>query len=246
MGAEAEHRKLTAKETLFVFYYCGDAKQSAAEAARLAGYGQKGARTEGPKILSKPAVQAAVAAIIGKRLEKQDISGRRVLAEIAGSAFADANDLAEVRVGCCRFCWGTDHKYQWTEAEFAKELAQNVGVQAPGGTGFDRRREPHPECPECFGEGEARVVLKDSAKASSDAKKAYAGAEVTEKGIRVRIHDKLKANEMLGRHFKLFKDNIQVTFPDLPPEMRRKRILELLTMAAKQKAERTGGSKRAG
>src|SRR5690606_7413669 len=33
-------------------------------------------------------------------------------------ARADPNELIGLRVGCCRYCHGPDHQYQWTPAEF--------------------------------------------------------------------------------------------------------------------------------
>jgi hypothetical protein len=38
-----------------------------------------------------------------------------------------------------------------------------------GGTGYDRRRAPAPDCPECNGEGEGEAFFKDSLKASAQA-----------------------------------------------------------------------------
>lgn len=135
-------------------------------------------------------------------------------------ALADARGLVEVKTGCCRCCYGEGHKYQRTLGEYnhdrdqwlakGKELAE---FEDQGGIGFNPQL-PHPECPNCGGDGDARVVLKDTRTLSPQALALYAGAKTGKYGIEVQMHSKMDALEKLAKHVGLYeKDNTQKNDP---------------------------------
>jgi phage terminase small subunit len=78
--------KLTAKQRLFVAEYLIDG--NATRAAVAAGYSEETARSIGSENLTKPAVAAEIERRLQKRLEKLEISGDRVLRELALMGFA--------------------------------------------------------------------------------------------------------------------------------------------------------------
>lgn len=218
---------LTDRQRRFVGEYLIDL--NATQAAVRAGYSAKTAEQQAYQLLQKPSVQAAIQAAQNKRSERTAITQDRVLLELWGIATADANELVEHRVSCCRFCWGRDFLFQRTPNEtrvaradyerFLVETTKGEGTtplpefDEAGGDGFNATREPNPKCPECFGEGNGRPVFHDSRIASDGAKALYAGVKVTRDGMEMRLHDKTKALELVGRHLGMFKERHEHSGP---------------------------------
>lgn len=67
-------RKLNAKETLFVQYYCSDAKFNATKAAILAGYSEKSARSKASQLLTKVNIQAAIQEFMSRVTEEAEVT----------------------------------------------------------------------------------------------------------------------------------------------------------------------------
>jgi phage terminase small subunit len=80
-------RKLTTKQGLFVSEFCIDGNASAA--ARRAGYSERTARQIGDENLSKPDIAEAIAKAQAKRLERNEVTADRVIAQLAATAFHD-------------------------------------------------------------------------------------------------------------------------------------------------------------
>jgi phage terminase small subunit len=135
--------------------------------------------------------------------------------------FADPRELVQVKVGCCRHCWGEGYKFQRTIGEFnhdREHFALKGGNMAEfdekGGIGFDPLKPPHPQCPDCGGDGNPRTVLADTRHLSPAALALYAGAKMTKYGIEIAMHDKAAFAEKLFKHLGLYeKDNQQKTDP---------------------------------
>ena len=153
--------------------------------------------------------------------ERTQVTAARVVQEIALIAFADPRELIETKVGCCRYCWGTDFKRQRTQvqrdADFERwRLKAKDGEEfdEEGGTGYNPHRAPHPDCIECCGDGLSREVVKDTRYLSPAAAALYAGVRRTKDGIQVLTQDKGAALERLARHLGIFeKDNGQRNDP---------------------------------
>lgn len=210
---------LEPNEAIFVREYCRD--RNAAAAAARAGYSTKSAHTLGPRVLSRPAVQAAVSeymfALMGRsRLEAQDI-----VSYWSSIIKADPGDIVQHRRNCCRHCWGSNHAYQYKPAEFHKAMIDHehkralildkggadIGeFQSVEGDWFDGLLEPNAECPECFGDGVASVFVADTRKLGPEARALLAGVKETREGIEVKLHDKPKITEFMGRHLNIFND----------------------------------------
>lgn len=127
----------------------------------------------------------------------------------------------EVKTGCCRCCHGEGHKFQRTLLEMNSDRERWLDkgkdpseFDEQGGIGFNPLLLPHPECPNCGGDGDARTVLKDTRHLSPSAAALYAGAKQTKDGIEIKMHSKLDALEKLAKHVGLYqKDNEQKTDP---------------------------------
>lgn len=152
------------------------------------------------------------------------ISAKDVLRQLVDIVRTDTNEIVELRRCCCRYCWGLDHKYQFTpdemrkaqerHAEKEKKAKKNSEEIPPfdyqGGDKYDQNKAINPKCPECFGQGIEIAFFHDTRNLSSAAKTLYAGLKTTKEGIEVKMQSKDKMIELLGRHLGMFKDKIEV------------------------------------
>ena len=124
-------------------------------------------------------------------------------------------------VGACHFCYGDGHQYQWRAPEFMRELALAEASKEPlpdiaGGFGYDIRRPPHADCPNCNGQGNGRPDLKDTSSLSPSARAAFDGLKVTKDGVEIKMADKADAAKQFAKLSGL--DVIQVrSFTDAIP-----------------------------
>ena len=58
---------------------------------------------------------------------------------------------------------------------------------------------------------EGQVIIKDTANLDEQQARAIAGIEEGKFGIKVKLNDKEKALELLGRHLGMFKDKVEVS-----------------------------------
>jgi phage terminase small subunit len=214
--------KLNPKQRRFVEEYLVDLNATAA--AKRAGYSERTARQAGAENLSKPVIKAAIQEAIKERSEQTGITAAEVLRHWQELARADPNELVEYRRFACRYCHGQGHRYQFTPAEHeqrekawrietAKAERENKDPPPPldpeGGVGYDRRKPPHPDCPECFGDGHEQAHVKDTRNLSEQAKLLYAGVKQTKDGIEVKMHDQAAARANVAKHLGMFKDVVE-------------------------------------
>lgn len=208
---------LTSMQQLFVAEYLVDL--NATQAALRAGASPRSAYEMGSRWLKKVEVRDAIAIGIAGRIARTEVTADLIVKELAKIAFADATELMAIRRTCCRYCWGgPEFLYTETPAErrvrqrkhdHAMALAEQGRGAAPDWdstilVGFRRTADPNPECPECCGDGLVSLLLSDTRFVSPEARALFAGAQITRHGIKVSVHDKLRALEMLGQHFGLF------------------------------------------
>ncbi|QDL39325.1 terminase small subunit [Rhodoferax sediminis] len=219
-GDPARHvLTLKPKQQKFVDEYMIDLNGT--QAAIRAGYRANSAAELAYEYLRKPQIQSAIAAARKAQQERTQIDADRVMLEAWHIMIADARDLVQVKVGCCRYCWGEGHKLQRTLSEFNNEREKHLNSGKPiedwdeqGGIGYNPIKAPHTGCPECHGDGQARVVLGDTRTLSARALALYAGARQGKYGIEVLMHSKMDALEKLARHLGLYeRDNQQKTDP---------------------------------
>jgi len=210
---------LTDLQQRFVDEYLVDLNGT--QAAIRAGYSPDTARQMASENLSKPYIQIAIAEARKAQQTRTHIEADRVVVEAWNIVFADPRELVQIKVGCCRHCWGEGFKFQRTVGEFNHDREQHAlkagnlaDFDEKGGIGFDPLKPPHPACPDCGGDGYPRTVLTDTRQLSPAARALYAGAKMTKYGIEVQMHDKAAFAEKLFKHLGLYeKDNQQKTDP---------------------------------
>lgn len=213
------------RRSLFIEAYLSN-NENATQAALDAGFSPKSAASQGSRLLKNAKVKQELDSRRAEVIRKVGINTEEALQHLWGIATADSRELTEYRVGCCRFCHGNGHRFQRTANEFERDqeaLAalneQAVADGKPtkqfdpkGGIGYDRRKDPHPDCPECFGEGVGRPIFKDTSKLSPGAAALFAGVKETDKGLEIKSHSKVDALEKVARHLGLYeKDNHQAS-----------------------------------
>lgn len=199
-------------------------------AAEEAGYSKKRARQAGSDLMQLPAIQARIRELLDARATRNGIEADDVIQRFWAIATANPNELVEHRRTACRHCYGTNHDHQRTQRErdraFASWEASVAEWQAlppemqarakkpgetfdeQGGTGWDPRRDPNPDCPECFGEGKPSTFFKDTRKLSPAALALYAGVKETKEGLELKLHNQADALTNVARHLGLFKDTL--------------------------------------
>lgn len=171
------------------------------------------------KLFREPLVAARIQELIAQKkdvLDRElDMSVKKLMETYIAIAAVDPNELVQVRMFCCRHCYGEGNLYQWREHEFLKACtaAELAGAALPdiaGGFGFKQAQPPNPECDECQGNGVTRVVPLDTTRLSPGAKLLYRGAQQTKEGIKVLFADKDKALDQIGRMLGAFDDKLRV------------------------------------
>lgn len=223
----------------FIAEYLIDYKGT--RAAIAAGFAPESARVRAAELLSRPEVQARVQERQAELLDQLQDMEKFVLSKFMGVAAADARELVELHKVACRYCWGKDNRYQRTPAEreldYKKWLADERNAQAldpahmpskfdeQGGLGYTTKKDPNPNCPECFGDGVSKTVMGDSRDFSEQASQLYAGVEETQHGIRVRMHSKMDAALNLGKHFGMFSTKVKLAPTDRDDEAKQLGVL---------------------
>ena len=205
-----------AKQIRFVAEYCVDFNGAAA--AIRAGYAEASAKEIASELLTFPNVKKAVARRMEAAATAAEVDTQLVVSELYGLAMADPRDLMKIERDCCRYCNGIDYKYQWTPAEFKRELNKALAddklpPDLEGGVNFDPRLPPVDDCPECAGRGVERVVITPSAKLSRGAARLLASMKQTRDGIEIKTRDQDAALMAMGRVVGIFKDRQEMTGP---------------------------------
>lgn len=208
-------RDLTVEEMIFVGEYLIDGNGS--RAIRCAGYDGQFAGEAAYAMLKKSHIADEI-----KRCKDQLRGGapdmaKLVVEDILNVLNTDTRDLLAFVTGSCRHCHGDEHEYQYTAAELQRarkayklENGTMDGFDPKGGPGFNAYRDPHPDCPECFGKGHQHPRLKDTRELTREQAALYAGIEQTRHGIKFLLRDKDKARADAARILGLNKDNISV------------------------------------
>lgn len=89
----ASTKPLTTKQHAFVLAYVGEARFNATKAAKLAGYSEATAHSQGPRLLE----HVEIAARIADELKARSLSAEGVLAELTDIATADWREFVEIR-----------------------------------------------------------------------------------------------------------------------------------------------------
>ncbi|WP_211474998.1 terminase small subunit [Collimonas humicola] len=211
---------LPPKVKLFVVEYTKD--MNGTQAAIRAGYSAKTANEQAAQHLAKLSIKQAIDAVLNDRIEQGIFDGDMVISRWVEISQANPNSLTQYRRVNCRYCWGEGHRYQYTPAEMEDAKLALFDVNAKraldelpelewddkGGLGFVGNRDPHPGCPECWGEGVGCPFFTDTRKLGRESLPLYAGVKQTKDGLEIQMHNQTDALDKLARHFGLYKDKL--------------------------------------
>jgi phage terminase small subunit len=206
----------TDKQNAFVREYVKD--WNATQAAIRAGYSEATAGVIGHENLNKPHIRTAIERRLAQIAAIAEVDAALVVRELLDVATADVRELVSVYRDCCRYCYGIEHRRQWTQGEYAAALDEALrDEKSPpsfeGGLGYLATREPHSDCPECFGRGIESVIVTDTRKLTGKTAKLYAGAQQTKDGVKALGRDQNAALMALGRYLGLFTERTEVSGP---------------------------------
>jgi phage terminase small subunit len=228
-GSGAAEIRLSAKEAAFIEHYLRyrNATQAYGHAYDVKSEVYSTRVAGGQQVLARPHVQAALKARFQAATDHSSVDIGWLLQRFMDIATADPRELIGLKVGCCRFCHGDGHGYQWREREYLEQLTgvereqarmaragEEGDVQWPdiaGGFGFNHTLEPHPDCPQCRGEGVERFVPRDTDTLSDQALLLYGGVKVKKDGYEIVIADREKALEQVGRIMGAFTDGLRLS-----------------------------------
>jgi phage terminase small subunit len=190
---------LTPKEQSFVAEYLVDL--NATQAVLRAGYKVKNdqaAASHGYRLLKKPAIAEAIQAGRAKKAAGAELSAQRVLDALMKAAFSDIRKVV-----------------RWeTVVIDPGEAAPDAG--APGAVVVELEPQPQGGALKRSQKVETSVVkLVDAQEIDDDT--AAAISEVSQNaqgGIKVKMADKIKALELLGRHLGMFEKKDDKPPPD--------------------------------
>lgn len=177
------------------------------------------------EVLDAPAVRKRIEELIQEASRATVFTITEALERCLMAATADPNEIVALKVGCCRYCHGDGHRYQWTLNEYttAVEAVEKrnaaPGRKGPpealpdvaGGFDFNAASPPHPQCPECHGEGVARPVVRDTEELSPGARLLYNGVKVTTAGIQIILGDRKEWFDMACKLAGFLKDDVRVS-----------------------------------
>jgi phage terminase small subunit len=198
--------------------------------------------SEASRIAAKPHVAARIAELRQIAAERTAIPALEVrIRELRELETADPREIVGIHWGACRYCYGIDHHYQWSDdLEYAQACDEAVKVRQPlpdmtGGFEFSPLRDPHPECPRCFGIGIQRPYVTDTRKLSKSAARLYKGVKIKGNGdIEILLHDQQKATDMLNRIQGAYKDG--AALPAVPPAQAAMDATQAKTPEERQRA----------
>jgi phage terminase small subunit len=171
----------------------------------------------GREMMGKPRIAAAVKECQRAMVTEAGVSVGWLLERFLDIATADVRELIGLQIGCCRYCHGEGHGYQWREREYLEACTKAEREQQPlpdpaGGFDFNATRPPHEHCPQCHGEGVERFVPRDTDKLSDQALLLYGGVKVkSDGGYEIVIADRTRALELAGRIMGAFTDKVKIS-----------------------------------
>jgi phage terminase small subunit len=199
-------------------------------AVAAAGYKTTHALMQADKLLQDPLVKATVEQAVRKHMERAEVNGEAIMRYWLEIAMCE---IPWPLAGPCRHCWGIDHQYQYTQAEYrtamrkhtAEQLKKQPHNRVPfddlGGMGFDRTKKPHPYCPECHGEGRNYARTLDPDKLTEAQRHAIDEIKVGKDGsVSLKMRDRSRAMENLQQLMGLIQPRkpLEVIDPARPIE----------------------------
>lgn len=206
---------LTASQFKFVVEYCKDYNALRAYMRAFNATNEGTAGTEGAKLLDNPEVVAAMQEHQRNLAAAASLTPEWVLQRWREMAEGNPADLMQMRRHCCRHCHGIAHLYQWTPAEYALEVEAafrdgRTPKDGLGGTDYNRKLPPHPECPECHGEGVSSAYFEDTRTVKGPSRRLFKGVKQTQHGLEVLTIDQADALKNIATYLGMSKQQIAI------------------------------------
>jgi phage terminase small subunit len=216
---------LTAEEEQFATRIALKEEQAPAYRAvyqRSINWDDASVRSVASRLAAEPRIQARVQALLAHAARENEADVSMVLGQYLQRMRADPRELTALHVAPCRYCWGTNHLYQFTDGELEDKRTDHeekrqarldagrtdIGAfRERGGGGYSVLKEPNPVCPSCGGAGLSRVILKDSRKYSPAALSLFEGVKQTEKGIEVKTTARADMLAHVARHVGFYAED---------------------------------------
>lgn len=207
----------------FVEEYLIDLNRTAAY--HRAGYKGEGntAYVNASRLLRNAKVSQAIRDALDERSRRVKVTQDEVLKWWWDIATADATQLTEHHRGCCRYCWGLGHNYQWRDAvEFEERRLEAVErdrrePEDTGGYGYDGTVDPNPDCPRCNGVGIGRSVFHDTRDLTGAERRLFAGIKEGKSGLEVITRNQDEAMKMVAQHLGMLKTKTELSGPNGEP-----------------------------
>lgn len=208
----------------FVEEYLLDLNRTAAY--KRAGYKGEGntAYVNASRLLRNAKVSQAIRDALDERSRRVKVTQDEVLKWWWDIATADATQLTEYHRGCCRYCWGLGHNYQWRDAvefqEAEDKVAGKEGAKPPidtGGYGYDSTVDPNPDCPRCNGVGIGRSIFHDTRNLTGAERRLFAGIKEGKSGLEVITRNQDEAMKMVAQHLGMLKTKTELSGPNGEP-----------------------------
>ena len=209
----------------------GKRKTEAMTAAAIAvGYSPKTALHAASRLVNKPEIKAITERAIAKRADRLEVNGEAVMSYWHGIATCE---IPLPPVGACRYCWGIDHQYQYTQDEARRAMRKHTADQLKrqphervpfddlGGEGFDRTKKPHPYCPECHGVGKNYPMVIDADKLTPGQRASIDAITIQKDGsVTLKMRDRSRAMENLQSLMGMIQPRkpLEVLDPNAPIE----------------------------
>jgi hypothetical protein len=216
---------LTQRESAFVDAYLTDFNGTRAMLTVKPSIRETSAATIASRLLRKVEVQSEIARRALAMKDTMELEARDLTRMWAQIVTVDRNEIAEVRRVCCPWCWSPNDDPQetpgqrsarWRKHEsLIKQIAARAKEGQPltlpefpelGGVGYDARRPINPSCTECFGDGQTKLIVKDTRKLSPAARAVYEGVDIKNGDVVVKMHSREKALELIARKLGMLKD----------------------------------------
>lgn len=218
---------LNARQHAFVIEFPKDFNGT--QAAIRAGYDPESASTQAFRLLANEEVYAAIEERKKDLAAAAGLSVEWVLRQWKEIAEADPAELIWMELRCCRHCYGINHQFQWTEFEYKNAVAaaaahvcgakcaepcvKKIPPLPNGGFGYDPKRAPVADCPQCHGDGEEKVSLADTRRLKGPARRLYAGIKTTQHGIEVKMRDQDAARDKIAQYLGMVITKGEVSGP---------------------------------
>lgn len=227
----------TAFQWLFIFEYLKD--NNATAAIKRAGYDGQFARQEGWRTSQISAVKREIQKGQQSILSKINMDATDVWADIKNVLNADPRNIVEHHRGACRYCHGVEHEYQFRPQEMrdarAKFANSEYGIAGllfdeQGGLGYDSRKEPHADCPECEGQGIEVLIAHDTRLLSKEDAALFDGIEPGKHGTKFKLRSRDAARDLAARVLGMNKSELILT-PGKAKEMTDDELALIATAA---------------